>query len=131
MLRTATPDKYDQWVSNELPFNSPEVLNAMEIYGQFSRNDDYVAGGAASVATTFFGDAPKGLYLSCTVCDAPSGVIHPRLFSKEGEEVTTGEADFFYFPPFEKANLGNPVLGAKTLIQSPRIHQQHVPSSSI
>ena len=48
MLRTASPAKYDQWVSNELPFNSPEVLNAMEIYGQFSRNDDYVAGGAAS-----------------------------------------------------------------------------------
>ena len=34
MLRTAS-EKYDQWVSNELPFNSPEVLNAMEIYGQF------------------------------------------------------------------------------------------------
>ena len=50
MLRTASPEKYDQWVSNELPFNSPEVLNAMEIYGQFSCNDDYVAGGAASVA---------------------------------------------------------------------------------
>ena len=49
MLRTAAPEKYDQWVSNELPFNSPEVLNAMKVYGQFSRNDDYVAGGSAAV----------------------------------------------------------------------------------
>ena len=116
MLRTATPEQYDQWVSNELPFNSPEVLNAMEIYGQFSRNDDYVAGGAASVATTFFGDAPKGLFTSPAQC-----MMHrqasfiPAFFPKKGEEVTAGEADFFYFPPFEKANLGNPVLGAGTL----------------
>ena len=116
MLRTASPEKYDQWVSNELPFNSPEVLNAMDIYGQFSRNDDYVAGGAASVATTFFGDAPKGLFSSPAQC-----MMHrqasfiPAFFPKKGEEVANGEADFFYFPPFANANLGNPVLGAGTL----------------
>jgi alpha-glucoside transport system substrate-binding protein len=116
MLRTASPEKYDMWVSNELPFNSPEVLNAMEVYGQFSRNDDYVAGGASSVATTFFGDAPKGLFSSPASC-----LMHrqasfiPAFFPKKGEEVANGEADFFYFPPYESANLGNPVLGAGTL----------------
>jgi len=68
MLRTASPEKYDMWVSNELPFNSPEVINAMKVYGEFSRNDDYVAGGANSVATTFFGDAPKGLFSSPASC---------------------------------------------------------------
>ena len=122
MLRTATPDKYDQWVSNELPFNSPEVMNAMEIWGQFSRNDDYVAGGSASVATTFFGDAPKGLFTSPAQC-----MMHrqasfiPAFFPNKGEEVSAGEADFFYFPPFSSSNMkyvnvkGNPVLGAGTL----------------
>ena len=35
MLRTASPAKYDQWVSNELPFNSPEVINAMEVFENF------------------------------------------------------------------------------------------------
>ena len=49
MLRTASPETYDAWVSNELPFNSDEVVNAMEVWGSFSRNDDYVAGGAAAV----------------------------------------------------------------------------------
>ena len=116
MLRTASPAKYDQWVSNELPFNSAEVLNAMEIYGKFSRNDDYVAGGASSVATTFFGDAPKGLFTSPPQC-----LMHrqasfiPAFFPNKGEEVTNGEADFFYFPPFASKDLGNPVLGAGTL----------------
>ncbi|MGC6517185.1 MAG: ABC transporter substrate-binding protein [Candidatus Puniceispirillaceae bacterium] len=122
MLRTASPKKYDQWVSNELPFNSPEVLNAMEIWGKFSRNDDYVAGGSAAVATTFFGDAPKGLFTSPAQC-----MMHrqasfiPAFFPNKGEEVAAGEADFFYFPPFKDTNLkyvnvkGNPVLGAGTL----------------
>ena len=68
MLRTATPEDYDKWVSNEMPFNDPKVINAMEVWGQFSRNDDYVAGGSASVATTFFGDAPKGLFSSPAQC---------------------------------------------------------------
>jgi len=116
MLRTASPEAYDQWVSNELPFNSAEVLNAMEVYGQFSRNDDYVAGGAAAVATTFFGDAPKGLFTapaSCMMHRQASFI--PAFFPKEGEEVANGEADFFYFPPYAAADLGNPVLGAGTL----------------
>jgi len=116
MLRTASPEAYDQWVSNELPFNSPEVLNAMEVFGSFSRNDDYVAGGSAAVATTFFGDAPKGLFTSPASC-----MMHrqasfiPAFFPQEGAEVANGEADFFYFPPYASAELGNPVLGAGTL----------------
>jgi alpha-glucoside transport system substrate-binding protein len=116
MLRTTTPENYDRWVSNDLPFNSPEVLKAMELYGQFSRNDDYVAGGASSVATTFFGDAPKGLFSSPASC-----MMHrqasfiPAFFPNKGEEVANGEADFFYFPPFAESDLGNPVLGAGTL----------------
>ena len=116
MLRTTTPENYDRWVSNDLAFNSPEVLKAMEVYGQFSRNDDYVAGGASSVATTFFGDAPKGLFSSPASC-----MMHrqasfiPAFFPKKGEEVANGEADFFYFPPFASMDLGNPVLGAGTL----------------
>ena len=116
MLRTASPEVYDQWVTNELPFNSPEVINVMEIYSKFSRNDDYVAGGSAAVATTFFGDAPKGLFTSPASC-----MMHrqasfiPAFFPNEGEELTTGEADFFYFPTYASADLGSPVLGAGTL----------------
>ena len=116
MLRTTTPENYDRWVTNDLPFNSPEVIKAMEVYGQFSRNDDYVAGGASSVATTFFGDAPKGLFstpASCMMHRQASFI--PAFFPNKGEEVANGEADFFYFPPYASMDLGNPVLGAGTL----------------
>ncbi|MEM9716144.1 MAG: ABC transporter substrate-binding protein [Pseudomonadota bacterium] len=116
MLRTTTPENYDRWVTNDLAFNSPEVIKAMDLYGQFSRNDDYVDGGAASVATTFFGDAPKGLFstpASCMMHRQASFI--PAFFPNKGEEVENGEADFFYFPPFASMDLGNPVLGAGTL----------------
>ena len=44
MLRTQPPAVYDAWVSNELPFDAPEVVNAIEQFGLFARNDAFVAG---------------------------------------------------------------------------------------
>ena len=85
MLRTAAPEKYDQWVSNELPFNSPEVLNAMKVYGQFSRNDDYVAGGSAAVATTSSATRRRDLLVAAEMHDASSGLLHSGLLPGEGQ----------------------------------------------
>ena len=120
MLRTASPEAYDAWVSNDMPFNSPEVVNAMEVWGSFSRNDDYVAGGADAVASIFFGDAPNGLFTTPAQC-----MMHrqasfiPSFFPNQGQELEDGEADFFYFPAFAEGDLGKPVLGAGTLWVAP------------
>ena len=48
MLRTQPPEVYDQWVNHDIPFNDPRVVGAIETFGNFSRNDDYVAGGTAA-----------------------------------------------------------------------------------
>ena len=122
MLRTTSPENYDAWVSNDLPFNSPEVINAMEVYGSISRNDDYVAGGADAVASIFFGDSPNGLFTTPAQC-----MMHrqasfiPSFFPNQGQELADGEADFFYFPAFAEGDLGKPVLGAGTLWASPNM----------
>ncbi|MGA0069275.1 MAG: ABC transporter substrate-binding protein, partial [Miltoncostaeaceae bacterium] len=68
MLRTQTPDVYDAWTTNEMPFNDPRVVNAIEVFGSFARNDAYVAGGAGAVATTDFRDSPAGLFASPPGC---------------------------------------------------------------
>ena len=47
--RTTLPHP-DAWVTNELPFDAPEVLEAMEIYTTLTGSDDYVAGSAADIA---------------------------------------------------------------------------------
>lgn len=68
MLRTQTPDVYDAWVANEIPFNDPKVVAAIEEFGAFARNDAYVQGGAQAVSATDFRDSPKGLFENPPQC---------------------------------------------------------------
>jgi alpha-glucoside transport system substrate-binding protein len=114
MLRTATPEVYDQWTSHGMPFNSPEVVAAIEEFGAFARNDAYVAGGAAAVASTDFRDSPKGLFSSPPQCYMHRQASFIPSFFPEGTKVPE-DADFFYFPAFAGKDLGKPVLGAGTL----------------
>jgi alpha-glucoside transport system substrate-binding protein len=114
MLRTQSPATYDAWVKNELPFNSPEVIGAIEEFGYFARNDAYVAGGAGAVASTDFRDSPKGLFASPPQCYMHRQASFIPAFFPEGTQVGT-DADFFYFPAYAGKDLGAPVLGAGTL----------------
>jgi alpha-glucoside transport system substrate-binding protein len=114
MLRTQTPAVYDQWVTNDLPFNSPEVVAAIDEFGAFARNDAYVAGGAGAVATTDFRDSPKGLFSSPPQCYMHRQASFIPAFFPEGTSVGE-DADFFYFPAYAGKDLGSPVLGAGTV----------------
>ncbi|KII13662.1 ABC transporter substrate-binding protein [Phaeobacter sp. S60] len=114
MLRTQEPGVYDQWVSNEIPFTDPRVVNAIEEFGYFARNDDYVSGGAGAVASTDFRDSPKGLFASPPQCLMHRQASFIPAFFPEGTEVGL-DADFFYFPAYAEKDLGSPVLGAGTL----------------
>lgn len=114
MLRTQAPDVYDKWVSNELPFNSPEVVGAIDEFGWFAKNDTFVAGGASAVASTDFRDSPKGLFTSPPQCYMHHQASFVPSFFPEGTKVGT-DADFFYMPAYESKDLGKPVLGAGTL----------------
>ena len=114
MLRTAEPSVYDQWVTNEIPFTDERVVNAIEEFGWFARNDDFVAGGADTVASTDFRDSPKGLFDSPPQCYMHKQASFIPAFFPEGTEIGL-DADFFYFPAYEEKDLGSPVLGAGTL----------------
>lgn len=114
MLRTSSPDVYDQWVRNEIPFDDERVVAAIEEFGWFARNDAHVAGGAGTVASTDFRDAPKGLFSSPPQCYMHRQASFIPAFFPEGTEVGV-DADFFYFPAYEGKDLGKPVLGAGTL----------------
>ena len=63
MLRTAGPEMYDKWVSNEIPFNDPVVKNAFSVLGEIWMNPKYVYGGTNTILTTSFGDAPLPMFL--------------------------------------------------------------------
>jgi alpha-glucoside transport system substrate-binding protein len=116
MLRTQSPETYDKWVNNEIPFNDPAVVGAIEEFGFFARNDKYVDGGAAAVASTDFRDSPKGLFSSPPKCYLHRQASFIPSFFPEGTKLGQ-DADFFYFPAYAgKPDLGTPVLGAGTLV---------------
>ena len=112
LLRTQPPDVYDQWVSNEISFTDERIVAAIEEFGAFARNDDYVAGGAGVVASTDFRDSPKGLFSSPPQCYMHRQASFIPAFFPEGTMVGE-DADFFYFPAYEGKDLGRPVLGCR------------------
>ncbi len=89
MLRTVGPDVYDQWVNNEIPFNDPAVKDAFEILGDIWLNPAYVYGGANTILTTSFGDAPAPMF-----ADPPKAMMH-----RQGNFITG------FFPDDIQANL--------------------------
>ncbi|XVX18807.1 ABC transporter substrate-binding protein [Actinomycetota bacterium] len=59
MLRTAGPEVYDQWVSHEVKFNDPKVVEALGSVSKILKDAKFVNGGfgdVASIATTTFQD---------------------------------------------------------------------------
>lgn len=114
MLRTQPASVYDQWVSNEIPFTDPAVVGAIEAFGEFALNDDWVAGGTGAVATTDFRESPKGLFDAPPQCYMHKQASFIPSFFPEGSEVGV-DVDFFYFPASGEGDLGQPVLGAGTV----------------
>ena len=114
MLRTQEPAVSDQWVANELPFNDPAVVAAIEEFGYFALNDAYVDGGAQAVANTDFRESPTGLFDIPPKCYMHRQASFIPTFFPEGTEVGE-DVDFFYFPAYAEKDLGKPVLGAGTL----------------
>ncbi|MGG7516300.1 ABC transporter substrate-binding protein [Allorhizobium undicola] len=115
MLRLYPADVYDKWVSNEIKFNDPKVLAAIDEYGWFSRNPKFVDGGTAGVASTDFRDSPKGLFTSPPKCYLHHQASFVPSFFPEGTKVGQ-DVDFFPTPNYaSKPEIGNPVAGAGTL----------------
>ncbi|MEM6450677.1 MAG: ABC transporter substrate-binding protein [Cyanobacteria bacterium P01_D01_bin.105] len=110
MLRTAGPDIYDQWITHELAFNAPEVVNAFDEFGKVLQNPEYVSGGAVGALSTPFGDSPQGLFN-----DPPSCYLHRQanfIQTFLGEEQAPGtDYDVFALPPIDES-IGNPILVA-------------------
>ncbi|MCL4263270.1 MAG: ABC transporter substrate-binding protein [Anaerolineae bacterium] len=114
MLRTTSLENYDAWVAGELPFDSPEVKNAIETWSELWFNDDYVLGGRSSIVSTFFGDSPGPMFEDPPQCWLHKQANFITSFFPEGTEYGV-DYDFFYLPPVDEA-YGRPFLVAGDLI---------------
>ena len=114
MLRTTSLENYDAWVAGTLPFDSPEVKNAIETWSNIWFNDAYVYGGRSSIVSTAFGDAPGPMFQDPPQCWLHRQANFITSFFPEG--TTYGvDYDFFYLPPVDPA-YGKPFLVAGDLI---------------
>ena len=111
MLRTAGPEVYDQWVNHEIPFNDPQVLEALQTVGEILKNEDYVNGGLGdvqSIASTEFQEG--GLPIIDGTCWMHRQASFYQANWPEGVEVAEdGDVFAFYLPPIEGEE--KPVLG--------------------
>ncbi|OWY18397.1 MULTISPECIES: ABC transporter substrate-binding protein [Thioclava] len=114
MLRTQSPETYDDWVTNKLKFNDPKVVEAIKDYGWFAKTPGFAEGGEQAVATTDFRDSPKGLFDFPPKCYMHKQASFIPTFFPEGTKVGQ-DVNFFYFPAYADKNLGKPVLGAGTM----------------
>lgn len=112
LLRTQTPEVYDQWTTHAIPFNDQRVVDAVERAGTILRNDRYVNGGygdVKSIATTSFQEG--GLPILQDECALHrQASFYANQWPEESRVAEDGDIFAFYFPPIDPAK-GKPVLG--------------------
>ena len=114
VLRSAGAEVYDQWVAHEIPFNDPQILEAMETAGAILKNPDYVNAGygdVASIATTPWTDGGFPIIDGACYMHRAANFYQNQWATKKAD-VTIGEDGdvfAFYLPPISEDN--RPVLG--------------------
>ena len=117
MLRTTSPEVYDEWVEHEIPWTDPRVKRAFQLFGRIAGNEKYVYGGTTGALTANFGDAPNALFTT-----PPGAYMHKQatfiksFILKANPGLVAGvDFSFFPFPPID-AKYGTPALGAADLL---------------
>jgi alpha-glucoside transport system substrate-binding protein len=71
VLRSAGPDVYDGWVTNEVPFDDPAIEEAANRFDEILSGDGFVVGGKSSIPDIDFRDAPDAI-----IGDEPAALMH-------------------------------------------------------
>jgi len=112
MLRLHGPEVYDQWVAHELPFDSPEVKEAFEAYGEIALTEGNVRGGGQAIVSTPFGEAGNPSFEDPPACMLQrQGNFITGFFPDDVQADLDGNVDVMIFPPVDGGYDGQPVLG--------------------
>jgi len=127
LLRTAPEEIYNQWISHEIPFNHPEVLEAADYMSDIWFTEDYAYGGSTYINATWIGETQDPMFAEggpqCWMQKQAAWIggfwganrdfiaENPEAPSSEWPIVPGEDVDFFYFPTIEE-DFGTPVLGA-------------------
>lgn len=105
VLRQQGADIYDQWVSHEIPFNSPEIVDTMAEVADLWNTEGMVFANGGSIVSTPFGDNAQPLVDGDCMMHRQASFFAASF--PEGTEFgqEEGQVDVFYFPSDE----GRPV----------------------
>ena len=120
VLRQHGAEVYDGWVSHEIPFSDPRIMESMQAVVDLWTEDNVFA-ASGTIAATAFGD--NGIPLVEGDCYMHRQASFFSGFIPEGTVFGPEGVDVFYFPDI---NGDAPVLGAGTLAAAfnadPNVH---------
>ncbi|KNC19296.1 sugar ABC transporter substrate-binding protein [Arthrobacter sp. RIT-PI-e] len=117
VLREHGPEVYDQWVTHEIPFDDPMIVESFDRVGEILKDDAMVNGGfgdVRSILSTPFSEAGQ------PVLDGDCAMHHQASFQAanwpEGTEVAEdGDVWAFMTPPIDESQ-GTAITGGGELI---------------
>ena len=110
VLRSYPVEVYDKWITNEIKFDDPRIVAALEELGKILRSETKVAGGPTEVNGLDWRVASAGIFDNPPKCY----MYHQGSYMTEifPEDKKFGDWGFFYYPPkASKPELGRPVNG--------------------
>ncbi|MFF0161209.1 ABC transporter substrate-binding protein [Streptomyces sp. NPDC005263] len=111
VLKYGGVDKYNQWVSHDIKFDSPLVRQAAAQFQKIAFTDGNVLGGRKSIASNAFGTAGNPMFQSKPGCYMyQQGSFITGMFPKNVQKNLDSEVGVFGLPP-ATAGGENPVEG--------------------
>ena len=110
VLRLGGGDVYDQWVDHEIPFDDPQIAEALDTFGGIAKTDGQVYGGVKAILNTGFGDAMTPSFDNPPKCMLMrQGNFISGFFPADVQKNLDEEVGVYAFPPAE-AGGDQPVL---------------------
>ncbi|HSU01663.1 MAG TPA: ABC transporter substrate-binding protein [Nocardioides sp.] len=117
IMRYGGAETYQQWVENEVKFDSEVVRQAADYLETNVLADDSVPGGRGSIASTAFGDAEDTMWEDdpgCWMLKQGNFIVSADFLPQDVVDNVDERMGVFGFPPAE-AGGENPVLGGGDL----------------
>ena len=122
VLRDQGTEVYDQWVTHEVVFDSPEITSAAERFGEIvfgeSSGTPFVFGGHENISSTDFRDAPDPMFNDPPNCWMHRQATFIPAFFPEGVEPIE-DYNFFPFPDID-GNSGALIAGGMVAVFNAR-----------
>jgi alpha-glucoside transport system substrate-binding protein len=95
VVRQSGAEVYQQWYTNEIPFNDPQIVQAFDTFAEIFKADGFVLGGAENAAGVAFSDSPGPLFSDPPGC----------LMLKQGSFIANFFVDQPDYEPGDEDNI--------------------------